>query len=163
MKDELRLAIAKSIKVPFGSKDTVVLHQIIYNDFVGSNMDIYYFPGLMREPYFTVLKSNYDGTMLCSGDSLFALIQKQRPAEPYSRWEPEWFYTNKIKFTIEGEVATNKSVRIYESYKYGKAEKSIKKLFTFDNGQWTYKIDTSFAEFSILSGWQKTDTIPVGN
>ena len=144
-KDKLKLAICRSVKAPFHYTDT-----IIYESFIGicgnSSKDElyrYYEPRLNKQPYFDTLKSIYKGVFLCTGDSLYALMKRQCKSNSDSLTEWDCFSKNKIYLRLNGKALTNKSVRIYESYSYNKEYKLITKIFTYDNNEWSYKIDTT--------------------
>ena len=70
--DELKIAIAKSISVPFGTKDTLV-----YDCFIGicgnssqDELNRYYEHHLNEIPYLAVLKKQHSGPVVVTGDSL---------------------------------------------------------------------------------------------
>ncbi len=143
--DKLKFAICNSIKVPFHYGDT-----LIYQSFIGicgnsskDELNRYYEPHLNEPPYFDTLKSRYKGVLLCTNDSLYALMDRQckNNSDSLSVWD--CFSKNKIDFQLTGEALTNKSVRIYETYGYNKEYKLITKIFTYDNNEWNYKIDTT--------------------
>jgi len=145
--DKLRLAICKSIKIPFHYGDT-----IIYQSFIGicgnsskEELNRYYEPYLNLQPYFDTLKVRYKGIFLCTNDSLYALMDRQCTSNSDSLTVWDCFSKNKIILELSGEALTNNSVRIYETYGYNKEYKLITKIFSYDNSEWTYQIDTSNA------------------
>src|SRR6478672_8178729 len=76
--DKLKREIANSIKIPFQTGDTV-----IYESFIGicgnssqDELNRYYEPNLNEQPYFDILKQKTQKTTLCTGDSLYALMDK---------------------------------------------------------------------------------------
>jgi hypothetical protein len=143
--DELKLAICNSIQIPFHYGDTV-----IYQSFIGicgnsskDELNRYYEPQLNKHPFIDNLKSKYKGAFLYTCDSLYALMERQCKDNPDSLTVWDCFSKDKIDMQVTGEILSNKSVRIYETYGYNKEYKLITKIFTFDNSKWSYKIDTT--------------------
>ncbi len=140
--DKLKREIANSMKVPFQVGDTV-----IYESFIGicgnsseDELNRFYEPHLNEQPYFDIVKFKTQRTTLCTGNSLYALMDRlcKDNADSITVWD--CFSKNKIVLSITGEVVTNNSVKIYERYSYNNENVFIEKLFDFANDKWTFKI-----------------------
>lgn len=140
--DKLKREIANSIEIPFQVGDTV-----IYESFIGicgnsseDELNRYYEPRLNEQPYFDILKLKTQRTTLCTGDSLYALMDRlcKNNADSVTVWD--CFSKNKIVLSITGEAVTNNSVKIYERYSCNNDNVFIEKLFHYTNDKWTFKI-----------------------
>jgi len=141
--DKLKLEIAKSIEVPFQVGDTVVYESfsgIICGNSNKDELNRYYEPHLNEQPYYDILKLKTQRTTLCTGDSLYTLMDRicKNKADSITVWD--CFSKNKIILSITGEAETNTSVKIYESYSYNNDNIFIEKLFDYTNNKWTFKI-----------------------
>jgi hypothetical protein len=140
--DKLKREIANSIEIPFQVGDTV-----IYESFIGicgnsseDELNRYYEPQLNEQPYFDILKLKTQKTILCTGDSLYALMDRQckNNADSLTVWD--CFSKNKIVLSVSGEAVTNLSVKIYENYSYNNDNVFIEKLYDYTDDKWTFKI-----------------------
>ena len=140
--DKLKREIANSIEVPYQVGDTVVYES--FNEICGNSskdeLNRYYEPHLNEQTYFDILKLKTQRITLCTGDSLFALMERlcKNNADSLTVWD--CFSKNKIILSITGEAVTNTSVKIYESYSYNNENVFIEKLFDYTNDKWTFKI-----------------------
>lgn len=140
--EELKIAIAKSISIPFDTKDTLV-----YDSFIGicgnssrDELNRYYEPHLNEKPYLNVLKKQHSGLVVVTGDSLDNVMMTRFGATQVDCESPwDCFSKDKIRLSVFGEAVTNSSVRINEMYSYKGQSRSFQKLFSYNDGQWTYK------------------------
>lgn len=139
---KLKAEIANSITVPFLVGDT-----LIYESFIGicgnsskDELNRYYEPHLNEQPYYNILKLKTQRTILCTGDSLYALMDSlcKNNADFLTVWD--CFSKNKIVLSITGEVVTNNAVKIFEVYSYNNENVLIEKLFEFKRNKWIFKI-----------------------
>jgi hypothetical protein len=139
--NDLRREIANSITIPFNRGDTV-----IYESFIGicgnsdeDALDRFYVPHLNEQPYLGLLNVRTNKTILYTGDSLYALMNRLCKNNNDSLTEWNCFLKNKIFLEMVGEAITNNSVKIYENYELNKEHKYIEKLFTYTGNKWTFK------------------------
>jgi hypothetical protein len=138
--DELKREIAASIRIPFNTTDTV-----IYDSFIGicgnsdeDEINRYYEPRLHEQPYGRLMAINYAGTILHTGDSLYALVSRFCGSTVDSPNAWECFSRNKVIMSVSGEAITNRLVRIFENYTYKGLHKWVEKLFVYKNRKWKY-------------------------
>lgn len=137
--DKLKIAIAENLTLPFGSKDTLV-----YDSFIGicgntsqNELNRYYEPHLNEQPFLNVLKKEYSGPVLVTGDSLHRVIIarfKANKSHCQSAWE--CFSDHKVDLRIFGRAITNNSVKIREMYGYNDQHRSYEKIFIHVDGKW---------------------------
>ncbi len=140
--EELKIAIARSVSVPFDSGDTLV-----YRSFIGicgnSSQDAfnrYYEPHLNEEPYLGILKKQHAGRVVVTGDSLYEVIMARFDSTRSDSSTPwERYSKNKIHLSVSGEAVTNNSVKISESYSHNGQYHSFEKLFSYKDGKWIYE------------------------
>lgn len=138
--NDLRMAICNSIEVPFTEADT-----LIYESFSGmcgnssqEELDRYFEPNLSQSPFIQAMQKQFKGKLLFSGDSLNELMKSQCRNDSISLWD--CFSKNKVYLSITGQTESNRSIRIYEIYRFNEQEKRIVKLFSFENKQWHYSL-----------------------
>ncbi|ABG59660.1 hypothetical protein [Cytophaga hutchinsonii] len=142
--EDLKAAICNGIEIPF---ETSPGDTLIYESFIGicgnsskEELETYYEPHLNEEPYPDLLRKHYNGTILFTGDSLYALADKNCIDTLHKAISWDCFKKNKIVLSISGYAADNNSVLLYESYAYNNQYVSLQKLFTFKDGRWTFSI-----------------------
>lgn len=79
-------------------------------------------------------------TILCTGDSLNALMDGicKNNADSVTVWE--CFSKDKITLSITGRVATNTSVKIYERYDYNNEYVFVEKIANYANNEWAFDV-----------------------
>lgn len=122
----LKISIAKNISIPFNTKDTLV-----YDSFIGicgnssqDEFNRYYEPHLNEMPYLEALQKKHLGPVVVSADSTGVA---KKPL-------------NVIRLRLFGEAVSNTSVKIYETYHYKGRNHSFDKLFSYEDGKWTFRI-----------------------
>jgi hypothetical protein len=141
--DKLKIAIAKGISVPFETEDTLVYESIIgiCGNSSQDEMNRHYEPYLNEKPYLDILKKQYSGPVVVTGDSLFNVMMTHFEANQINCKSPwDCFSKNKIQFSVLGHAMTNSSVRIREMYTYKDQTHILEKLFSYNDGQWTFEI-----------------------
>jgi hypothetical protein len=141
--DDLKMAIAKSISVPFSTTDTLVYRSVIgiCGNSSRDEMNRHYEPYLNEAPYLDVLKKQFSGPVVVMGDSLFNVMMTHFETSKIDCGSPwECFSKNKIQLSLHGHAMTNSSVTIREMYTYKGQTRILEKLFIYKDGQWTFKI-----------------------
>ena len=135
---ELKVAIAKSIKIPFPETDTV-----LYDAFIGicgnssqDELNRYYEPHLDKKPYNQILEDNYHGTIWYSNQAYYDMIDSLY--EGFNT--PKGFMENAIHFKLTGDALTNKTVKITERYYFKDSTHIIQKIFFYQYNAWDYTI-----------------------
>lgn len=138
--DALRMAISKSIVVPFPQADTLIYAS--FNGMCGNSskdeLDRYFEPNLSQSPYFEAMEQQYKGRIMATGDKLQAYMSERCKNQGLSVWD--CFIKNKVYVTIAGQTESASTIRIYENYTYLNKDTTIVKIFNYDDNEWTYKI-----------------------
>jgi len=119
--DKLKIAIAKSISVPFKTQDTLVYESVIgiCGNSSQDEMNRHYEPYLNEKPYLDILRKQYAGQVIVTRDSLFNVLMTHFETNQIDCKSPwDCFSKNKIQLSILGHAMTNNSVRIREMYTY---------------------------------------------
>jgi hypothetical protein len=142
--EELRMAIANGISLPYATNDTLVYNNSSIS-FCGNSsqeeLNKYYDPHLDETPYLTVLKKLHRRPVVLMGDSLYDVVTARCEATEVDGESPwDCFLKDKILLSLSGEAVTNRSVTINETYIFKGKSLSFEKLFSYNDGQWTYKL-----------------------
>jgi len=140
--NKLKIAIAESIEIPFEECDTA-----IFNSFAGicgnsskDEINRHYAPQLNNSPYSEILAEKYSGKIWFKGDEFYEIMDSV--CQDRKEYETKWdcFSKNKISFSLVGTAISNNSVEIFEGYYLNDKVHSIKKVFEFKDGSWSYEI-----------------------
>jgi len=140
--DQLKWAILRSIEIPVHAEDTLLYKQqltgnICLNGRRGYakrqyryNRNHFYQPFLSNAPFRDTLLNKFEGKIL--------FIDKESDYQIYE--ENPGFWENKTFFQISGNAYRKNKVQIAHSYYYNGAGRYFFKLFTYNNGKWSYII-----------------------
>ncbi len=138
--EKLKIAISKSIDIPFSDSQIVIYDS--FNGICGNSSDEelnrYYEPNLIESPYRKIITNNYKGKVLFKGIELNKSMDSFCDGIQESKWK--CFSKDKVVLSISGKALSNESVEIYERYFLNKKVHSINKVFDFIDGEWIYKV-----------------------
>ena len=142
--DDLRALVIESIKNPFFKTDTLILDGGW--EFCGNSdpdeLPVVFDLKLDSDQYKKDLSRHLSLRVTSMNDFNKAMdtVPKYRFNNKYPESLWDTCRVNKVAASIRAEQFTPGKVAVYESYVYNDQKKNINKLFTLNNGKWTFAI-----------------------